>query len=62
MMDLLVRKGLWNATGPEVEDKNTTDSSKSDTALALIPVALGEDEMAHVEGFKTVRDAWKTLK
>lgn len=55
MKAILVSKGLWEAIDPTVEDKNQTNRSKSDSALALIILALNEERIVHVEDLNTSR-------
>lgn len=62
MRALLVSKGIWAVTDPTVEEDDETDSKKTKQALALIILALGEDQMVYVENSKTAHDAWQKLK
>lgn len=62
MKALLVSKGLWTVIDPTVTDDETTDIDDDQKALALVILALGEDQMVHVEECTTARAAWKKLQ
>lgn len=62
MRPLLVSKDMWTVTDPTLEEDGESDSKQKKQAIALIILALGEEQMVHVENSKTARDAWRKLK
>lgn len=59
---LLVKKGLWQFIGPTKDEDEQVDSEKFEQALALMILALGEDQMVFMEECMSARKGRRKLK
>lgn len=62
MRAYLVSKGLWSVTDPDAQFESLHDARKSEEALALITLSLGEDQMVHIADCLDSKAAWQKLR